>query len=223
MENNILVHPVKYSQKILSPIIQNPNEINNGIFPSSDYKLNGITNIPIETSEYPVSSPLNEINQMEIISPSIVSSQQNVIIQETIINEPLDTQPTVISPVMPVQNIERESSKIDNFVPVNIRNKSLMGTTPGPFPVYRLLRQGCGINPTEEQGIVFCAMKVFQEDIVPISNNTARLIQRKLGGDWLVIVYENVKPIDFYMTNVEGKDYMYFTLDTTAFQVCRLR
>ena len=44
------------------------------------------------------------------------------------------------------------------------------------MPVYKLIRQGEGINPTELQEIVLGAMKVYQEDILPLSNNTATLI-----------------------------------------------
>ena len=56
-----------------------------------------------------------------------------------------------------------------------------------------------------------------------VSNNTAKAIKRSLGGDWLVIVYPEGKPIDFNMTCVQGNDYLYFIVDTWAFQVCRLR
>ena len=88
---------------------------------------------------------------------------------------------------------------------------------------FKLLRQGAGISPTEQQGIVQTAMAVYQQNIVPISNNTASRIKKTLGGDWIVIVYPQGKPIDFNMTCVQGNDYMYFTLDNTAYQVCRLR
>ena len=57
----------------------------------------------------------------------------------------------------------------------------------------------------------------------PISINTARGVKKQLQGDWLVIVYEQGKPIDFNMTCVQGNDYLYFTIDQTAFHVCRFR
>ena len=66
-------------------------------------------------------------------------------------------------------------------------------------------------------------MAIFQNGITPISNNTASRIKKILGGDWLVIVYPKDKPIDFNMTCVQGNDYLYFTLDNLAYQVCRLR
>ena len=66
-------------------------------------------------------------------------------------------------------------------------------------------------------------MAIFQEEMQPLSNNTAKYIQMKLGGDWLVIVYPEEKPIDYYLTFVSKNDFMYFNLDTTAFLVCRLR
>ena len=97
------------------------------------------------------------------------------------------------------------------------------GVAVRPQPAFKLLRQGAGISPTEQQGIVSTAMLVYQHNITPISNNTASRIKKTLGGDWIVIVYTQGKPIDFNMTCVQGNDYMYFTLDNTAYQVCRLR
>ena len=97
------------------------------------------------------------------------------------------------------------------------------GVALRPQPAFKLLRQGAGISPTEQQGIVSTAMLVYQHNITPISNNTASRIKKTLGGDWIVIVYPHGKPIDFNMTCVQGNDYMYFTLDNTAYQVCRLR
>ena len=97
------------------------------------------------------------------------------------------------------------------------------GVSTGAQPVFKLLRQGAGISSTEQQGIVKTAMEVYQAQRTPLSNNTANLIKKRLGGDWIVIVYAHGKPIDFNMTCVQGNDYMYFTLDSTAFQVCRLR
>ena len=172
---------------------------------------------------------LPNINRSNISQTSM--SQQ---IRNSNSSHPLDTEEpinqSIISQPKMTQSIIINKSNIKNSITSNnqqstapINNKSLMGKIPGVLPVYRLIKQGSGINPTEEQGIVFCAMKVYQEEILPLSNNTARFIQRKIGGDWLVIVYEQGKPVDFNMTCIEGIDYMYFTLDTMAFQVCRLR
>ena len=104
------------------------------------------------------------------------------------------------------------------------------GVVPGvvtggirPQPVFKLLRQGSGISPNEQQGIVSTAMLVYQYGITPISNNTASRIKKTLGGDWIVIVCPQGKPVDFNMTCVQGNDYMYFTLNELAYQVCRLR
>ena len=65
-------------------------------------------------------------------------------------------------------------------------------------------------------------MTIYQSGLTPISNQTAKGIKKAIGGDWIVIVYEQGKPIDFNMTCVNGNDYMYFTLDNLAYQVCRL-
>ena len=103
-------------------------------------------------------------------------------------------------------------------------NSSLMGKMiPKALPVYNLIKQGNGICKTEEQGIIFCAMTIYQEELKPLSNYTAKYLQTKLGGDWLVIVFPAGKPVDYNMTYISRNDYMYFTLDTTVFQVCRIR
>ena len=93
----------------------------------------------------------------------------------------------------------------------------------GAQPAFKLIRRGSGISPNEQEKIVQTATTIIQQGVTPISNNTASGVKKVLGGDWLVIVYPQGKPIDFNMTCVQGNDYMYFTLDSTAFQVCRLR
>jgi X-X-X-Leu-X-X-Gly heptad repeat protein len=95
--------------------------------------------------------------------------------------------------------------------------------TTGAQPAFKLIRRGSGISPNEQEKIVQTATAIMQQGITPVSNNTASGVKKVLGGDWLVIVYPQGKPIDFNMTCVQGNDYMYFTLDSTAFQVCRLR
>ena len=176
----------------------------------------------------PIDSSLNNMNQSTISNSSIIES-----LGESHISHPMDTQQPLSQSVI-TQNPINQSNKVQNSSvlsilniypsPKNIKsNKSLMGNIPGALPVYRLIQQGAGINPTEEQGIVFCAMKIYQEEVFPLSNYTAKYIQRKIGGDWIVIVYEYGKPVDFNMTCVAGNDYMYFLLDNIAYQVCRLR
>ena len=66
-------------------------------------------------------------------------------------------------------------------------------------------------------------MAVYMSGISPISNNTPERIKNTLGGDWIAIIYSQRKPVDFNMTCVQGNDYIYFILDNTACQVCRLR
>ena len=95
-------------------------------------------------------------------------------------------------------------------------------TSVGATPKVQLFRRGSGISPNEQNGIISTAMAVFQNNILPLSNNTASRIKKIVGGDWLVIVYPQNKPIDFNMTCVQGNDYLYFTLDNLAYQVCRL-
>ena len=102
---------------------------------------------------------------------------------------------------------------------------SIPGVVPGAasYPGVQILRQGSGISPNEQNGIISTSVQVLQSGITPISNNTASRIKKVLGGDWLVIVYGQGKPVDFNMTCVQGNDYLYFTYNGMAFQVCRLR
>ena len=186
-----------------------------------------------------ITKPINNPQNLNGINIQNSMASNRSFVSQSIVSHPLDTQipmgkSTITQPLIQQSHISNQSNiqininannnnNIQQSAMTSFNNKSLMGQIPGALPVYRLIRQGAGINPTEQQGIVFCAMKVFQEEIFPLSNNTAKFIQRKIGGDWLVIVYEEGKPIDFNMTCVEGVDYMYFTLDNIAYQVCRLR
>ena len=91
-------------------------------------------------------------------------------------------------------------------------------------PNVNVIKRGSGITMNEQQSIINCAINVYQNNMEPFSNNTAKAVKKTLGGDWLVIVYSHGKPIDFNMTCVQGNDYLYFTLDNLwAFQVCRLK
>ena len=90
-------------------------------------------------------------------------------------------------------------------------------------PNVNVIKRGSGITMNEQQSIINCAINVYQNNMEPFSNNTAKAVKKTLGGDWLVIVYPEGKPIDFNMTCVQGNDYLYFILDSWAFQVCRLR
>ena len=92
----------------------------------------------------------------------------------------------------------------------------------GDLSGYKLIRRGNGITQNEENKISQAAASVVQQGLSPLSNQTARAVKRVLGGDWLVIVYPEDKPIDFNMTCVQGNDYMYFILNGNAYQVCRL-
>ena len=88
---------------------------------------------------------------------------------------------------------------------------------------FKLIRRGSGITANEQNSIVSTAMNIMQSGLTPISNQTARGVKKTLGGDWLVIVYPEGKSIDFNMTCVQGNDYLYFILNSYAFQVCRLK
>ena len=240
MNDRVVVLQPKYTQSYLPPIVADDSlarqavvkkyEVNeilpttytstSAYIPSSQPILReSNASIPIDSDELHIRESNTQPNlQHPIINQSLAQSYTN-----QPINQPNAQQQTIITQSI-TKSIATPTTIIhQSVVPATNPLKSIMGTIPQAQPVYKLLRKGGGINPTEKQAIVFCAMSIFQDGITPISNHTAKYIQQKVGGDWLVIVYPQGKPIDFNMTCVEGNDFMYFTLDNTAFQVCRLR
>ena len=151
---------------------------------------------------------------------------QPVTIPEPIpVPEPVEIPQTYEVPAEPVYTPTYEEPVYEEpattySVPEYVETTPTYTTTS---PNVRVMRRGSGITMNEQQNIINCAVNVYQQKLEPISNNTAKAIKRSLGGDWLVIVYPEGKPIDFNMTCVQGNDYLYFIVDTWAFQVCRLR
>ena len=188
--------------KNISTVSQN---INNSNIPSQ--------NLLQEKSVINKSSNINNISQINHSQKSNAENKNN-----TQKSQQEQSQNKV---KQSIQNIP-EKNLINQFI-IN-PNTTLMGKQiQKAMPVYNLIKEGKGISRLEEQGIVFCAMTIYQEEMQPLSNNTARYIKTKLGGDWLVIIYPEGKAIDFCLTSVSRNDFMYFTLDTTAYQICRLR
>ena len=108
--------------------------------------------------------------------------------------------------------------------PTYSTTQSTFATTASTAPAgFKLLRRGSGITANEQNAIVSTAQNIIETGLLPLSNKTAQGVKKKLGGDWLVIVYPEGKPIDFNMTCVQGNDYLYFILNGNAFQVCRLK
>ena len=151
---------------------------------------------------------------------------QPVTIPEPVpVPEPVEITQTYEVPAEPVYTPTYEEPVYEEpattySVPEYVETTPTYTTTS---PNVRVMRRGSGITMNEQQNIINCAVNVYQQKLEPISNNTAKAIKRSLGGDWLVIVYPEGKPIDFNMTCVQGNDYLYFIVDTWAFQVCRLR
>ena len=183
------------------------------------------------TTQY-TTQPVTYTTQ-QVTSQPVTYSTQQVSIPEytqtyTQQNYTVSNVPGVVTSVSGVPNVV---SNVQSFPSVVTTVSGVPGAVSGigvsgpikPRPAFQLLRQGSGISPNEQQGIVSTAMLVYQYGITPISNNTASRIKKTLGGDWIVIVYPQGKPVDFNMTCVQGNDYMYFTLDNWAYQVCRLR
>ena len=92
-----------------------------------------------------------------------------------------------------------------------------------PQPVYKQISIGPGIDMNEYQRIVQSATQVYQMKQRPLSQHTANAIKMMLGGDWLVVCYPVGRTYDFSLTTVKGADIMVFSLDTTLYQVCRIK
>ena len=195
------------AKKVIHEIIEKlKNVINNmDIY----YRISGdvINNYNMQYRNYQILQNINELN----IFNNIFINDINSIINNYDIRHQFNYIINIYSKL--------NTKKNTNLISVS---KSF-GFAQKPQPVFKLLRQGSGISPNEQQGIVSTAMTVYQSGITPISNNTVFRIKKVLGGDWIVIVYSQGKPVDFNMTCAQGNDYMYFTLDNIAYQVCRLR
>lgn len=240
MNDNVVVLQPKYTQSYLPPIVAEDSlsrqavvkkyEVNE-ILPTtytstSAYIPNSQSILRESNASIPMDSDELHIRQSNT-QPNLHQPIINQSLAQSYTHQPIN-QPNVQQQTIITQSITKSIAKPTTIIHQSVGSttnplKSIMGTIPQAQPVYKLLRKGAGINPTEKQAIVFCAMSIFQDGITPISNHTAKYIQQKVGGDWLVIVYPQGKPIDFNMTCVEGNDFMYFTFDNTAFQVCRLR
>ncbi len=165
------------------------------------YQMPTKTTTTTTTQQFTTTTPVTYSQQYTTSTPVTYTTSQPVTIQQTT-SQPIytTTQQTTYTTSVPTTNV-----------------------AVGAAPAVKLLRRGSGISPNEQNGIISTSMAIFQNNIVPMSNNTASRIKKLLGGDWLVIVYPKDKPIDFNMTCVQGNDYLYFTLDNLAYQVCRLR
>ena len=165
------------------------------------YQMPTKTTTTTTTQQFTTTTPVTYSQQYTTSTPVTYTTSQPVTIQQTT-SQPIytTTQQTTYTTSVPTTNV-----------------------AIGAAPAVKLLRRGSGISPNEQNGIISTSMAIFQNNIVPMSNNTASRIKKLLGGDWLVIVYPKDKPIDFNMTCVQGNDYLYFTLDNLAYQVCRLR
>ena len=180
------------------------------------YQLPTTTQTTTTTTQYTTQPVTYSTQQYSIPEYTQSYTQENYTVSG------VQSVPGVVTSVQTIPGVVSGVQTVPNVV-------TSVQTIPGvagpikPQPAFRLLRQGSGISPHEQQAIVNTSMLVYQYGITPTSNNTASRIKKTLGGDWIVIVYPQGKPVDFNMTCVQGNDYMYFTLDNWAYQVCRLR
>ena len=173
------------------------------------------------TQKYTTTQPISYTEQITTSQPISYSQQYTVQQPSSDYTQSYTQQYTVQQPTTDYTQAYTQQQTYTTTASVPGFDQA--GFAQKPQPAFKLLRQGSGISPNEQRGIVSTAMAVYQSGITPISNNTASRIKKTLGGDWIVIVYAQGKPVDFNMTCVQGNDYMYFTLDNMAYQVCRLR
>jgi len=173
------------------------------------------------TQKYTTTQPISYTEQITTSQPISYTQQYTVQQPTTDYTQSYTQQYTVQQPTTDYTQAYTQQQTYTTTASVPGFDQA--GFAQKPQPAFKLLRQGSGISPNEQRGIVSTAMAVYQSGITPISNNTASRIKKTLGGDWIVIVYAQGKPVDFNMTCVQGNDYMYFTLDNMAYQVCRLR
>ncbi len=173
------------------------------------------------TQKYTTTQPISYTEQITTSQPISYTQQYTVQQPTTDYTQSYTQQYTVQQPTTDYTQAYTQQQTYTTTASVPGFDQA--GFAQKPQPAFKLLRQGSGISPNEQRGIVSTAVAVYQSGITPISNNTASRIKKTLGGDWIVIVYAQGKPVDFNMTCVQGNDYMYFTLDNMAYQVCRLR
>ena len=173
------------------------------------------------TQKYTTTQPISYTEQITTSQPISYSQQYTVQQPSSDYTQSYTQQYTVQQPTTDYTQAYTQQQTYTTTA--SVPGFAQAGFAQKPQPAFKLLRQGSGISPNEQRGIVSTAVAVYQSGITPISNNTASRIKKTLGGDWIVIVYAQGKPVDFNMTCVQGNDYMYFTLDNMAYQVCRLR
>ena len=91
-------------------------------------------------------------------------------------------------------------------------------------PVFKQISVGQGINQQEYNSIITACKQAYMNRITPFSTYAGRSIKQYLGGEWLVVCSNvNNNNFDFSLTSVTGGDFIAFSLDSTLFQVCRLK
>lgn len=103
-------------------------------------------------------------------------------------------------------------------------NQGFSSNVQLPQPVFKQYAVGQGIDRNEYNAIANGAMKAFMAKSTPLSTTSANNIKQMIGGEWFVFVSPlGSKDYDFCLSSVTGGDFMSFSLDSTLFQVCRLK
>jgi len=190
-----------------------------------------VSTVPSQSQQaYASSVPQTKYRMWNMLVPAFQPEPQPVPVQVPVTQTVTVPQPIPQPVEVPVQTYQAPAEPVYETtyeeptytVPETTYVDTTQYQTVGS-PAVNVIRRGSGITLNEQQSIINCAINVYQNRIEPISNNTAKEVKKTLGGDWLVIYYPQGKPVDFNMTCVQGNDYLYFTLDNWAFQVCRLR
>jgi len=186
------------------------------------YKIssNVINNYNMQNRNYQILQNINEFNQFNL---TIIKDINNISKESNILNQ----FSQIINIYYKMNNkLKNNANNYSNNLLVRTQKTFTSVSQPvidfRSQPDFRLFRQGA-ISPNEVQEIVLTAMEIYVNGIKPFSNNTLSRIKKTLGGDWIAIIYQLGKPIDFNFTHIQGTDFLYFTLDNLAYQVCRLR
>ena len=90
---------------------------------------------------------------------------------------------------------------------------------------YKQIRIGKGIDKNEYKKIVICCKDTYlkKNGEQKIAEIAAEDIKKNLGGEWIVFICNVNSEPDFYISRVEGKDFMIFSLNNKKFVVSRIK
>lgn len=141
--------------------------------------------------------------------------------------QPMMGQP-MIQPMQPMQGMMNQPMM--QPLMQGMMNQPMMGQSMmQPMmmmnqPVFKQINIGSGIDTNEYSTIVQSATTAYSQKMMPLSTSTANMIKQRLFGEWFVFISQVTdRDFNFSLTCVAGGDFLSFSLDSTLFQVCRLK